>query len=472
MRSSPDRLNTIPQRIDRLPMTRELWLVLLLAGIAWLVESYDIGIMGSVLPSLQKEYNPDPWMVGLIATASTLGIVLAVAPSGHLADRFGRKKPLLIGTAWYALASVVCAYASGPTDIVALRFIGGIGMGMVFPIPYAMAAELMPGRLRGSTTSLLDAFLSVGYLVTPLVAFLVIPQTLAGAGWRWLFLIGGIPALYVPVMLRWLPESPRWLATRGRTDEADRIVSAMETAAERRGARLPEIQSGVRPSIGAGSSSVGTLFRGGYRRRTLMMWTAFSCLLFVFYAVQTYMPTVLIKDGHGVQDAFLMTALIVGVSILGKGLSAVTVERFGRKPTIVVFGIITAGCALLYGLFHLFPIAIPLAMVLSFFGIGVDPVVKIYGAEQYPTQLRETGVGMVESVGRFFGGVLAPFIMSLVLAAGGVSGSYFFVGVVALVGALAVLVFGRETMGRPIEVASDLRPAAEVGWRRAMSTPR
>lgn len=456
-----------------MPMTREFWRVLLLAGVAWLIESYDIGIVGNVLPSLQRQYSLDAFMVGLLATASTLGIVVAVAPAGHLADRFGRKKLLVIGTTWYAVASLASSFVSAPLAIVTLRFIGGLGMGMVFPIPYGIAAELTPGRFRGAATAMLDAFLSVGYLGASLSAFFVIPQLPVDTGWRWLFVIGALPLLYVPALLKWMPESPRWLESQGRADEADKIVRSFETAVEQRqGIQLPPVESAPRRRQRGDSMPVTRLFQGEYRKRTLMMWVAFSCILFMFYSVQTYMPTVLVKDGHGLQGAFLITSLIISASIFGKGLAAWMVERFGRKPTIVVFGVISAASAALFGVFHLAALAIPLAMLLSFFGIGIDPVVKIYGAEQYPTRLRETGIGLVEGVGRLFGGVAAPFIMSFILAGSGVTGSYLFVGGLAIIGVLAVAIFGQETKGRTIEAVSAVKTAVRVGWRNAVGVSR
>ena len=462
----------IPERIDRMPMTREFWRVLLLAGVAWLIESYDIGIVGNVLPSLQRQYSLDAFMVGVLATASTLGIVVAIAPAGHLADRFGRKKLLVVGTAWYAIVSLACAFVSDPLAIIALRFVGGFGMGMVFPIPYGIAAELTPGRFRGAATAMLDAFLSVGYLGASLSAFFIIPQLPVDTGWRWLFVIGALPFIYVPFLLKWMPESPRWLETQGRAEEADQIVRSFETAVERRrGIHLAPVE-GTPSVVQSGADvSIGHLFRGDYRKRTLMMWVAFSCILFMFYSVQTYMPTVLVKDGHGLQGAFLITSLIISASIFGKILAAWMVERYGRKPTIVVFGVISAASAAMFGVFHLAALAIPLAMLLSFFGIGIDPVVKIYGAEQYPTRLRETGIGMVEGVGRLFGGVAAPFVMAFILAGSGVPGAYLFVGGLAIIGVAAVAFFGQETMGRAIEVVASVRSTARGGARNALGVP-
>lgn len=173
----------------------------------------------------------------------------------------------------------------------------------------------------------------------------------------------------------------------------------------------------------------------------------------MFHAIQTYTPTVLVKEGIGQSSAFLITALIV-VSIPGKLSEAYLVkEGIGRKGTIVLFGVISAMAAIVFPFAQAVGFILLCGMVLSFFGIGVDPAVKIYGAEQYPTVIRETGVGLIEGVGRLLGGALAPYFLSLVLDSHGVAGAYFLVAGVALVGVLAVAVLGRETRGQTLEKA-------------------
>lgn len=429
---------------------------MLLAGFAWLIESYDIGITGNILPLLEKEFALSTFYTGLIAIASTLGIVVSVIPAGRLADMFGRKKILIIGTAWYAIFSFFCGLAPDVNTIVVLRFLAGLGMGMVFPIPYALATEFMPSRQRGAMVGILDSFLSFGYFLAPLIAFALAPVFPANQEWRWLFFIGGLPVLYVPVLLKWMPESPRWLQMQGRVREANDIVSHLEGQIETRTRKkLPDPVADNNLIRMPKHRSLGAVFQKEFLKRTLMMWVSFSCILFIFYAIQTYTPTVLVKQGYAVENAFLLTTLIVVASIPGKYLAAYTVERFGRKPTLISFTLIAAASALLFGFLPGGLIALFCGIVMSFFGIGVDPVIKVYGAEQYPTYMRETGVGFFESVGRFFGGALAPFIMAFLLTTGGVSGSYIFVAAVAVVGVLAVAIFGQETRGMQIDQTSE-----------------
>ncbi|HEY6543146.1 MAG TPA: MFS transporter [Ktedonobacteraceae bacterium] len=452
----------IPARIDRLPVSREIWGIMLLAGVAWLVESYDVGVIGNVLPTLQSEFHLGAFSVGLLAIASTLGIVISVIPAGWLADTIGRKKILIIGTAWYSVFSLLCGFAPTPTALVLLRFAAGLGMGAIFPIPYAMAAELTPRHFRGAMTAVLDSFLSVGYFVAPLIAFAIIPSMAQDTGWRVLFYIGGFPLLFVPALLKWMPESPRWLDVKGRTFEADAIVSRLEHDIERRtGEQLPPPQFEAKSDSGNldGGANKSARQKGRYNqifhrpflKRTMMMWGAFSCILFIFYAIQTYTPTVLIQQGNAKATAFLLTAIIVLASIPGKYAAAFAVERFGRKATLIWFTGIAALAAILFGLSHNPILSLACGVVLAFFGIGIDPVIKIYGAEQYPTRIRETGIGLFEGVGRFFGGALAPFIMAFILARGGVPVSYFFVALLALVGIGTIALLGTETKGRTIE---------------------
>ncbi|WP_165423798.1 MFS transporter [Ktedonosporobacter rubrisoli] len=471
----------IPERIDRLPVNWVIVRIMLLAGIAWFIESYDIGIIGNALPLINKHYPLNAFSQGWLVAASTLGIVVAIVPASWIADQFGRKRVLIFGTAWYAVFSFLCGLATNIPLLFALRLISGFGMGAVFPIPYAIASEYMPRRLRGAMTGILDSFLSFGYFLAPVLALLIVPAFPVDS-WRYLFYIGGLPLLFVPVLIFAMPESARWLQSKGRHASANRIVSALEEYIERRtGKKLPEPERETAVVITEKVVPVGMIFRGAYLKRTLMMWIAFSCILFLFYAIQTYTPTVLIKEGYAVKNAFLVTAIIVLASIPGKYAETFVVERWGRKPTILLFTIVACLSAVLFGstgtltkalgLPHIAFLGLASGIILSFFGIGVDPALKIYGAEQYPTRVRETGVGFIEGIGRFLGGALAPFIMSFILSTGGgIPRAYIFVAVVGLVGVAAVALLGSETKGEILEKVSEIAQKKELDGATVSAT--
>jgi putative MFS transporter len=225
--------------------------------------------------------------------------------------------------------------------------------------------------------------------------------------------------------------------------EADRVMSYMGREARE---ELTAQRIDPRPK-----APVGVLWSKPYRRRTLMLWLAFPSILFVFYAIMNFMPTILVKERIDDTLALEFAALIMAASIPGKLVEAWLVEKIGRKAVIVSFTVIAAVAAVFFPAVRSPAGLIAIGMVLAFFGVSVDPAIKIFSAEQYPTAIRGTGVGMTEGVGRLLGGALAPYIMALMLSSSGIRGSFLFIAAVALVGALAVLAFGRETGGLVLE---------------------
>ncbi len=413
---------------------------LLLAALAWLIEAYDIGLVGVVLVPMRHLWNLTASNTGILVSASTMGIVMGVIPAGYLIDRYGRKRLLVASLIFYSSVSMLTGWAGSWQEVAWLRLVAGLGLGAMFPIPYTLLTELSPNHLRGMAAGILDAFLSVGYFAAPLLAAWFIPALGLDAGWRVLFFFSGIGLIYAYILHRYLPESPRWLIAQGRHAEASAILGRLGLSPDE-----PSYPRDLPPE------RASRLFHAPYLRRTMMMWIAFPTILFMFYAIMSFMPTVLVKEGFSSRDAYLFSSLIMAASIPGKFLEGWLVERWGRKSLIITFSL-SAGVAAL-----LFPLArgtfsiVAVGILLAFFGIAVDPAIKVFSAEQYPTTLRGKGVAFTEGVGRLLGGALAPYIMALVLANGGISRSFDFVAAVAAVGALSVATLGRETKGLALE---------------------
>jgi putative MFS transporter len=174
------------------------------------------------------------------------------------------------------------------------------------------------------------------------------------------------------------------------------------------------------------------------------------------------MPTVVASMGFTLTSAFAFTAVIVVVSIPGKLVEAWLVERWGRRTVIIVFGMLAAVAALAFGFARGAVVVLLIGCVMSFFGIGVDPAVKVYTAESYPTSVRATGTSVTEGIGRLFSGVIGPSLIPLLLDAGGVRAVYLLIGAAAIVAVITVAVFGEETKGRTLEsiTAPQDRPPA------------
>jgi putative MFS transporter len=203
------------------------------------------------------------------------------------------------------------------------------------------------------------------------------------------------------------------------------------------------------------------IFKRPLRRRAITLWVTFGGTFFIFYSIQTFMPTVVAKMGYPLTSAFEFTAIIVGVSIPGKLLESYVVERWGRKPVIIGFTTIAALAALVFGFVRGAVPILLLGCLMSFFGIGVDPAVKTYTSESYPTEIRAWGVATTEGFGRLISGVAGPSLIPIVLSNFGVGAVYSLVGSVALIAVVIVFIFGRETHGMTLEESADLHASLE-----------
>ncbi|HWE10702.1 MAG TPA: MFS transporter [Solirubrobacteraceae bacterium] len=461
------------ERLDRLPATRWLKGIMAILFLGWLAESYDIGLTGSVLPSLTGVYHLSTGLKTIVSISSAVGIVVGIAPAGWLADRFGRKRIMIAGTVAYSVLTCLTGLAGDVATVIVLRVLAGIAMGAVFPLPYAYGAELCPPALRGRFTGIADSFLSIGYFLSPLLALVFIPSTTNDTGWRVMFFLGVLPLVFAGLVWRYVPESPRWYEARNRLAESEREMERIETrVAAETGRPLPPLPAdgSARGATTGGSARI--LFRRPFLGRSLMLWTTFGGIFFVFYSIQTFMPTVVASMGFSLTSAFVFTAVIVGVSLPGKLLEAWLVERWGRRPVIIAFGILAAAAALAFGFTRGALPVLLVGCVMSFFGIGADPAVKVYTAESYPTEIRATGTAVTEGCGRLLSGVVGPSLVPLLLAAGGVVAVYSLVGMAALVAVLTVAVWGEETQGRPLEAITAPRVRRGPGAGRSGSRPK
>nr|WP_243239728.1 MFS transporter [Sulfobacillus harzensis] len=426
----------------------------MLAALAWFIESYDIGLMSVVLLPFKQLFHLTGSNTGILVASATVGIVIGVVPSGYLADRLGRKRLLVASLIVYSVLTFLTGFAPGWQAVAVLRFLAGLGLGAMFPLPYTLLAELSPKRVRGRVAGILDAFLSIGYFAAPLVGGWIMATSGLTTGWRVLFFLGGGGLIYAGVLALFMPESPRWLKAHGRELDAARVLARMGPEAREEVAALEVDTTPRRPFV--------VVWSRPYARRTLMLWLAFPSILFVFYGIMNFMPTILTKE-HLTGPAVLeFAALIMAASIPGKFFEAWLVERVGRKAVLISFTLIAAAAALLFPTVRSDVGIVGIGMVLAFFGVSVDPAIKIFSAEQYPTAIRGTGVGLTEGVGRLLGGALAPYIMALMLSSSGIGGSFVFIAAVALVGALSVAILGRETQGRVLEERVQTAPAARA----------
>jgi putative MFS transporter len=294
-------------------------------------------------------------------------------------------------------------------SLLVFRFLIGLGLGAELPVASTLVSEYAPAPVRGRVVVALEAFWAVGWLLAALIGYLVVPRS--DAGWRWALALGAVPALYAVVVRRGLPESVRFLELRGRTDEAEAAVRRFESAA----GVAPVPSPPVRPVPAPGP---GALWTVGSRRRTAALWTVWFGINFAYYGAFIWLPTLLVASGFSLVRSFGFTLLITLAQLPGYAAAALLIERWGRRPTLVVFLIGSAAGAGLFALADGDTAVLVTGMVLSFFNLGAWGAVYAVTPEVYPTALRATGAGAAAGFGRI-ASIAAPLCVPPLLAAGG-----------------------------------------------------
>lgn len=440
------------QRLERIPVSRFHYELLFVTGLGWMFDAMDTGIIAFVLPTLAKAWSLSPQEMGLIGSMGLVGMAVGAVLAGELADRFGRKRLFMATLVLYSAATGLCSIAWSFESLLVFRFLVGFGLGGQLPAAVTLVTEYAPPAVRGRFIVLLESFWGVGWLLAALISYLVIPAF----GWHAAFILGAAPALYVFHIFHWVPESVRYLLSRGQKEEAAAIVcrierscgieslSAMEMA-EAEAAMPPEPQ---------GKISFRELLTPDFIRRTLMLWLLWFGIVYSYYGIFTWLPSLMVTHGFTQIKSFEYVMLMTVAQLPGYIAAAYCVERLGRKGTLVGFLVSCAICAYFFGQGGSTFTVLAWGCGMSFFNLGAWGVVYSYTPELYPTRIRAIGSGWAAAVGRT-GGILAPAIVGIMLAANCDFGDIFLMFTGVMVGAaLIVAVLGPETKGLRLDEIS------------------
>ena len=434
----------VSERLDALPFTRRHGRILGGSGLGWALDAMDVGLISFVIAALSVRWQLAPTEASWIASAGFAGMAIGASVGGLLADRFGRRHVFALTLLVYGLATGASALVGGLAALLVLRFVVGLGLGAELPVASTYVSEFAPARMRGRLIVFLEAFWAVGWTAAALIGYLVVPSS--ADGWRWAFALGAIPAVYA-LIVRWgLPESPRWLASRGRNAEAIVIVRDLEAAAGR--IALEASTEGVTASAPAARPRVSALWAPALRARTAALWVLWFCVNFSYYGAFIWIPTILVAQGYDLVRSFGFTLIITLAQLPGYAVAAWLIEAWGRRATLATFLAGSAVAAVLFGTASGETAVIATGMMLSFFNLGAWGALYAATPETYPTALRATGAGWAAGVGRI-ASILAPLAVPPLLGLGGapllfvVFAAFFAVAVVA---ALSL----REQRGRPL----------------------
>ena len=408
------------ERLDRLPFTRKHGKMLFGSGVGWALDAMDVGLISFIMAALAVHWELDSGTLGLIGSIGFVGMAIGATFGGLLADKLGRRQVFAITLLIYGLATGASALATGVGMLIVLRFIVGLGLGAELPVASTLISEFAPKRIRGRVVVWLEAFWAVGWIAAACIGTFVIP--LSDNGWRWGFLMGIIPAVYAIVIRLGLPESVRFLESKGQYGEAERIVRDFENSAGiAHPTPGPETQAlDIIPQASEDRPETENpgIWSAGLRRRTIGLWTIWFCINLSYYGAFIWIPSLLVAQGFDLVRSFTFTLIITLAQLPGYAVSAWLIEAWGRRATLATFMLGSAGSAVFFGLASTEPMIITAGCLLSFFNLGAWGALYAIGPELYPTDIRGTGTGAAAGFGRI-ASIISPFIVPLVITGGG-----------------------------------------------------
>lgn len=385
------------------------------AGLGWLFDAMDVGILSFVIAALKVDWNLTVQQMGWIGSVNSIGMAVGAFVFGIYADRVGRKKIFIITLLLFSIASGISAFTTTLAAFMILRFFVGMGLGGELPVASTLVSESVPARERGRVVVLLESFWAAGWLLAAIISYFIIPDF----GWRIALIITALPALYALYLRINLPDSPQFSAKKN-----------------------------VLRSV---STNIKDVWSKKYLRPTLMLWIVWFTVVFSYYGMFLWLPSVMVLKGFTLIQSFKYVLIMTLAQLPGYFSAAWLIERAGRKFVLVTYLLGTAASALVFGNAETIGMLIGAGIFLSFFNLGAWGALYAYSPEQYPTVIRGTGTGMAASFGRI-GGILGPLLVGTMLAADYGVGWIFAIFCIAIViGALAVAFLGTETKQMELE---------------------
>jgi len=437
----------VADRLDALASWKVRYWAPAVLGIMMMGDSWDVGIIGYVMPSMRHEWALSTLQVGGIISAGFAGQSIGALLFGPLAERFGRIGVLTVAVTAMSLLSIACALAPDPQLFTWLRFAQGVGFGGAVPVCVSYVNELAPTATRGRYFSLFQFLMVSGFALCGFVSAVVIPAF----GWRWMFALSAFPVLCVPLILFTLPESPRWLARLGRVDATNRsliklgappLPATVAQAIEEKAPRVP----------------ISALFTPELRGITLSTGGLWFLVSLVSYAFSTWTPTLYVDVFHLKLDLALRYAAYTGIAYMMTPLVfALVLDRFGRRSTGIT---VTAGAlatlALLVALGQSHPASSVFLMAVGWTMSGsIFVLLWPYSGEVFPTKIRSTALGLCSAIARL-GSTVTPLAVAGTLSATGSIVAVFGVLAAALLIVLLLWLFGsREMAGQRLDTLGD-----------------
>jgi putative MFS transporter len=416
-------------------------------GSATFFDAFNSLSLAFALPILIRLWHISPRQSGLLIASSYVGQLAGALLFSWLAEKYGRIPSATAGIAIMAVMTLGCAIAGNFPALFACRFVQGIGIGGEMPVAAAYISELSRAHGRGRFFLLYEMIFPVGLMAAGQLGAWLVPAF----GWQAIFLIGSIPCLIITVLVARLPESPRWLITKGRLVQAEAIVKQIETSAGQTSPAAPSSLPIAPPAI-ARSTRWSELLSPSFRSRTLIVWTLWFSAYFIANSLNNWLPSLYNTVYHlGLRPALRAASMTNVAQVIVLLACAFSIDRIGRRNWTVASFIATA--ALLGTLGFVASGSVSSVMILATLSYGMigstNAVLYLYTPEIYPTRMRAIGTGLATSWLRLASAV-GPALVGFMVGAMGIGSVFLMFAAVGIVGALAAARM-IETRGQRLE---------------------
>jgi len=431
-------------RLDRLPLSVFHRRILMLIGIGMFFDGFDVYVAATVLGATLKTGFSTLAQNAQFVSVTFVGMMLGSFITGFLGDRYGRRFTYQANLVIFGLASVAAAVAPSMLVLILLRGVMGLGLGAELVVGYAAMTEFVPPQARGTWVGALSVFVVTSLPFSALASTLIIPRS----SWRAMFVLAGLGGLIVWYLRKALPESPRWLESIGRSEEAEAIMKSIEEEVVREQGPLPPP---ILSKPGPRTRTVAALLSPALFPRLIVGMVTLIVANTLIYGFVTWLPTFFVTQGRSIASSFLYSFIISAGAPVGSAIGTLTADSWGRKPVIIGASVMTIVVAGFYPFIAkpMLLLATGFALVVSIY-IQVTLLFAIYVPELFPTDVRMRAAGICNTAGRA-ATMITPFFVVALLRSYGIAGVLGMIIGLLVVQIIVVLLFGVEPRKRRLE---------------------
>lgn len=371
-------------------------------GTAWLFDAADVALLSFIMPLIKQEWHLTAGQIGLVGSITTIGMMIGAFLFGYLADRFGKKNIMMITLLVFSISNLLLAMTTNVNQFLLIRFITGVGLGGELPVASTIIADSFSGHTRSKMLILVDSFWAIGWIFASLLSTLVMPAY----GWKFTVIITSLTAIYTLVLRKHLPAETN--------------------------VKNEKLNLGI---------ALNKIWSAEFRRQTLCLSILWFVIMFVYYGLFLWLPSILIQRNLSISRSFLYTLITSFAQLPGYFLAAYLMGKLSRKKVLGIYIIGTIIGAFLFGTAQTEAMVLFSGSLLSFFTLGAWGIMIALTPTQYPIELRGMGIGFTQAIGRI-GATIGPYLIGFSLGIGINTTMIFFYFIAALIIGIIVLTFG------------------------------